>query len=76
MTDDNIHWFSIINSVTIVFFLTGIVGLIMARILRKDFARYNEESLSAEERAEANREMKEVPQNPQPSTFNPQPTMR
>ena len=42
MTDDKIHWFSIINSVVIVVFLTGIVGLIMTRILRKDFARYNE----------------------------------
>jgi hypothetical protein len=31
MTDDQIHWFSIINSVVIVVFLTGIVGLIMAR---------------------------------------------
>jgi transmembrane 9 superfamily protein 2/4 len=31
MMDDQIHWFSIINSVVIVVFLTGIVGLIMAR---------------------------------------------
>ena len=35
MTDDKIHWFSIVNSVVIVVFLTGIVGLIMTRILRK-----------------------------------------
>ncbi len=46
MTDDNIHWFSIINSFVIVVFLTGIVALIMLRILRKDFARYNELALS------------------------------
>ena len=59
MTDDKIHWFSIINSVVIVVFLTGIVGLIMTRILRKDFARYNEEGLSAEEKAENAREMRE-----------------
>jgi len=43
--DDKIHWFSIINSLVIVVFLTGIVGIIMTRILRKDFARYNEVAL-------------------------------
>lgn len=59
MTDDNIHWFSIVNSLVILTFLTGIVGLIMTRILRKDFARYNEVALSEEERAEQNREMRE-----------------
>jgi len=59
MTDDKIHWFSIVNSVVIVVFLTGIVGLIMTRILRKDFARYNEEGLTAEEKAEANKELRE-----------------
>jgi len=57
--DDKIHWFSIINSLVIVVFLTGIVGIIMTRILRKDFARYNEVALSEEERAEMNREMRE-----------------
>ncbi|EKX43113.1 hypothetical protein GUITHDRAFT_163927, partial [Guillardia theta CCMP2712] len=59
MTDDNIHWFSIVNSFVILIFLTGIVGLIMTRILRKDFARYNEVALTEEELAEANREMRE-----------------
>ncbi|KAJ1482343.1 hypothetical protein T484DRAFT_1804125 [Baffinella frigidus] len=59
MTDDNIHWFSIVNSLVILTFLTGIVGLIMTRILRKDFARYNEVALSEEDRAEQNREMRE-----------------
>ncbi|KAG2377951.1 hypothetical protein C9374_008573 [Naegleria lovaniensis] len=46
-TEDNpddyrIHWFSIINSLLIVFFLTGMVGMIMLRILRKDITLYNE----------------------------------
>ena len=59
MTDDNIHWFSIVNSLVILVFLTGIVALIMLRILRKDFARYNEMALTEEELAEANREMRE-----------------
>ena len=59
MTDDKIHWFSIVNSLVILMFLTGIVGLIMTRILRKDFARYNESALSAEDKYEANREMRE-----------------
>ena len=35
MTDDKIHWFSIVNSLVILVFLSGIVGLIMTRILRK-----------------------------------------
>ena len=38
MTDDNIHWFSIVNSIVILVFLTGIVALIMLRILRKVYA--------------------------------------
>jgi transmembrane 9 superfamily protein 2/4 len=59
LTDDNIHWFSIVNSFVILIFLTGIVALIMLRILRKDFARYNELALTEEELAEANREMRE-----------------
>mmetsp|Transcript_16457 Transcript_16457/g.39314 ORF Transcript_16457/g.39314 Transcript_16457/m.39314 type:complete len:680 (-) Transcript_16457:192-2231(-) len=59
MTDDHIHWFSIVNSLVILLFLSAIVGLIMARILRKDLARYNEAALSAEQRAEAASEIRE-----------------
>eukprot|EP00292_Cryptomonas_paramecium_P033775 CAMPEP_0113685400 /NCGR_PEP_ID=MMETSP0038_2-20120614/14647_1 /TAXON_ID=2898 /ORGANISM="Cryptomonas paramecium" /LENGTH=627 /DNA_ID=CAMNT_0000605475 /DNA_START=29 /DNA_END=1912 /DNA_ORIENTATION=+ /assembly_acc=CAM_ASM_000170 len=59
MTDDKIHWFSIVNSLVILIFLSGIVGLIMTRILRKDFARYNESSMTEEEKTEANRELRE-----------------
>jgi len=43
MGDDQIHWFSIINSLAIVLLLTGIVAMIMMRTLRRDFNRYNAE---------------------------------
>mmetsp|Transcript_12225 Transcript_12225/g.36785 ORF Transcript_12225/g.36785 Transcript_12225/m.36785 type:complete len:637 (-) Transcript_12225:361-2271(-) len=41
MGDDQIHWFSIINSLAIVLLLTGIVAMIMMRTLRRDVSRYN-----------------------------------
>ena len=41
MTDVQIHWFSIINSLVVVFFLAGILSMIMIRTLRRDIARYN-----------------------------------
>lgn len=36
-----IHWLSIINSMVLVFLLTGFVLVILMRVLRNDFARYN-----------------------------------
>ena len=36
MGDDQIHWFSILNSLAIVLLLTGIVAMIMMRTLRRD----------------------------------------
>lgn len=39
--DPKIHWFSLINSAVIVFFLVGMVSTILTRTLRKDIARYN-----------------------------------
>jgi len=36
-----IHWFSILNSTLIVFFLTGMVAMIMMRTLHKDIRTYN-----------------------------------
>lgn len=39
MTDVQIHWFSIINSLVVVFFLSGILTMIMIRTLRRDIAR-------------------------------------
>ncbi|XP_075151295.1 transmembrane 9 superfamily protein member 4 [Haematobia irritans] len=41
MKDVQIHWFSIINSLVVVFFLSGILTMIMIRTLRRDIARYN-----------------------------------
>ena len=39
MGDDQIHWFSILNSLAIVLLLTGIVAMIMMRTLRRDLSR-------------------------------------
>ncbi|KAH8867697.1 Transmembrane 9 superfamily member 4 [Schistosoma japonicum] len=36
-----LHWFSIINSVVIVLFLTSVIFMILIRTLRKDIAKYN-----------------------------------
>mmetsp|Transcript_18874 Transcript_18874/g.57022 ORF Transcript_18874/g.57022 Transcript_18874/m.57022 type:complete len:414 (+) Transcript_18874:1001-2242(+) len=41
-TDEQIHWFAIVNSFMIVLFLTGLLAMIMLRTLRKDLSRYNE----------------------------------
>lgn len=37
-----VHWFSIINSLMIVLFLSGMVGMIMMRALRRDFTYYEQ----------------------------------
>lgn len=42
MTDAQIHWFSIINSLMIVLFLSGMVAMIMMRTLLRDISRYNQ----------------------------------
>ena len=52
---DNIHWFSIINSLIISIFLTGIVAMIMIRALRLDIQRYNR-VMTEEEKAEQEEE--------------------
>lgn len=44
--DYKVHWFSIVNSLMIVFFLTGMVAMIMLRALHKDIALYNEDNPS------------------------------
>ena len=41
-TDEQIHWFSIVNSLMIVFFLTGMLAMIIVRTLHRDLRRYNE----------------------------------
>ncbi|RWR82576.1 transmembrane 9 superfamily member 10-like protein [Cinnamomum micranthum f. kanehirae] len=42
MTDDQIHWFSIVNSLMIVLFLSGMVAMIMLRTLYRDISKYNQ----------------------------------
>uniref|UniRef100_A0A4W4EYU8 Transmembrane 9 superfamily member n=1 Tax=Electrophorus electricus TaxID=8005 RepID=A0A4W4EYU8_ELEEL len=42
MPHSNIQWFSIMNSLVIVLFLSGMVAMIMLRTLHKDIARYNQ----------------------------------
>ncbi|KAH8151483.1 uncharacterized protein LAJ45_04688 [Morchella importuna] len=44
--DPRIHWFSLVNSAIIVIFLTGMVGMVLLRALRKDIARYNQLDLN------------------------------
>lgn len=40
--NDEIHYFSIVNSLMIVLFLTGVVAMIMLRTIHKDISSYNE----------------------------------
>lgn len=40
--DDEIHYFSIVNSLMIVFFLMGAVATILLRTLKRDIAAYND----------------------------------
>eukprot|EP00924_Labyrinthula_sp_SR-Ha-C_P015166 snap_masked-scaffold_9-processed-gene-10.12-mRNA-1 protein AED:0.01 eAED:0.01 QI:0/-1/0/1/-1/1/1/0/622 len=44
-----IHWFSIMNSLMIVLFLSAMVALIMFRTLHKDIAKYNDIELDVDE---------------------------
>jgi len=39
MSDVQIHWFSIVNSLIVVFFLSGILTMIIIRTLRRDIAK-------------------------------------
>ncbi|KAF9933822.1 hypothetical protein BGZ67_004142 [Mortierella alpina] len=40
--EPRIHWFSLVNSIIIVLFLTGMVAMILLRALHKDISRYNQ----------------------------------
>ena len=41
MNDPRIHWFSIVNSIVIVFCLTAMLAMIIVRTLHRDLLRYN-----------------------------------
>jgi len=51
MTGGQVHWFSILNSLLIMVFLSGMVAMILLRTLHRDITKYNELA-SAEEAAE------------------------
>ncbi|KAF9303274.1 hypothetical protein BGZ74_004074 [Mortierella antarctica] len=40
--EPRIHWFSLVDSIIIVLFLTGMVAMILLRALHKDISRYNQ----------------------------------
>ena len=50
-----VHWFSIMNSLLIVLFLTAMIGMILLRNLHRDISRYNRVP-TEEERAEEREE--------------------
>ncbi|XP_060216919.1 transmembrane 9 superfamily member 1-like isoform X2 [Lycium barbarum] len=41
--EHKIHWFSVVNSIMMVIFLTGLVSMILMRTLRNDYAKYARE---------------------------------
>ena len=49
----SIHWFSVVNSLMIVLFLTGMVAMILVRTLRRDISDYNELESPQEEAEES-----------------------
>ncbi|GMH91606.1 hypothetical protein TrST_g4267 [Triparma strigata] len=51
--DDEIHVFAIVNSLMIIFFLSGIVAMILLRTLRKEISEYNELSTLEEAQEES-----------------------
>jgi len=48
--EGEIHWLSIVNSLMIVLFLTGMVAMILLRTLHRDIAKYN--NMAADDTAE------------------------
>merc|ERR1719424_2490020 len=42
MSGGQIHWFSILNSLMIMLFLSGMIAMILLRTLHRDIAKYNE----------------------------------
>jgi len=51
-TNADIHWFSILNSVLIVLFLTGMIATILMRMLHRDLRKYSEQLESREDAEE------------------------
>ncbi|XP_052210493.1 transmembrane 9 superfamily member 11-like [Diospyros lotus] len=55
MEGSKVHWFSILNSLTVITFLAGIVFIIFMRTIRRDLAHY--EDLDKESQAQMNEEL-------------------
>ncbi|KAK1292450.1 hypothetical protein QJS10_CPB17g00307 [Acorus calamus] len=55
MDGARVHWFSILNSLMVIFFLAGIVFVIFLRTVRRDLTRYEE--LDKEAQAQMNEEL-------------------
>lgn len=55
MDGARVHWFSILNSLMVIFFLAGIVFVIFLRTVRRDLTRYEE--LDKESQAQMNEEL-------------------
>ena len=55
MEGSKVHWFSILNSLMVIFFLAGIVFVIFLRTVRRDLTRYEE--LDKESQAQMNEEL-------------------
>ncbi|GAB2285159.1 Transmembrane 9 super member 12 [Dionaea muscipula] len=55
MEGARVHWFSILNSLMVIFFLAGIVFVIFLRTVRRDLTRYDE--LDKETQAQMNEEL-------------------
>ncbi|XP_073102837.1 transmembrane 9 superfamily member 12-like [Elaeis guineensis] len=55
MDGAKVHWFSIMNSLMVIFFLAGIVFVIFLRTVRRDLTRYEE--LDKEAQAQMNEEL-------------------
>ncbi|KAJ3308713.1 Transmembrane 9 super member 4, partial [Gonapodya sp. JEL0774] len=47
--NSQIHWYSIINSMIILLFLSAMVAIILLRTLRRDIALYNDDDLKEEQ---------------------------
>jgi len=52
VTDDQVHWFSVFNSLVTVVFLSGMVAIILLRTLNADITTYNEMDFEEEGREE------------------------
>ncbi len=51
--NEKVHWFSISNSLMIVFFLTIMIAMVLIRALRKDIATYNDPATLEEAKDES-----------------------